>query len=84
MIFVRVNGFLTFLNVCLVLALLMVLASQYAAANLFHLRFRDGILIPLFVTNYAFWYGGQAVKHTWQRLGDNPKEVRLLAGVPDC
>lgn len=81
MIFVRVNGFLTFLNVCLVLALLMVLASQYAAANLFHLRFRDGILIPLFVTNYAFWYGGQAVKHTWQRLGDNPKEVRRITPI---
>ncbi|MBP7998880.1 MAG: DUF4173 domain-containing protein [Chloroflexi bacterium] len=79
MVFVRVNGFLTFLNVSMILALLMVLAHYYAAANLFYLRLRDGILIPLFVTNYALWYGGQTIHHTIRKIVTNPKEVRRVA-----
>lgn len=81
MVFMRANEFLTFLNVCLVIALLMVLASKYAAANLFHIRFRDGILIPFFVANYAMWYGGQTVKYGLQQLGDNPKKMRSLTPI---
>lgn len=79
MIFVRVNGFLTFLNVITVLGLLMVLAYHYAAANFLKLRWRDGILVPLLVGNYAVWYGGLTVRHTVQQMNSNPKQTRRVA-----
>lgn len=79
MIFVRVNGFLTFLNVLTGIGLLMVLAYHYAAANFLKLRWRDGILVPLLVGNYAVWYGGLTVRHTVQQLNNNPKQVRRVA-----
>lgn len=79
MIFVRVNGFLTFLNVITVLGLFMVLAYHYAAANFLKLRWRDGILVPLLVGNYAVWYGGLTVRHTVQQMNSNPKQARRVA-----
>ena len=79
MIFVRVSGFLTFLNVVMILALLMVMAYQYAAANPFHLRWRDSALIPLWVGNYSLWYGGQTVTHTVRQLNTNPKNTSHVA-----
>lgn len=79
MIFVRVNGFLTFLNVLVVIGLLLVLAYHYAAASFLKLRWRDGILIPLLVGNYSVWYGGLTARHTIQQINNHPKETRRIA-----
>lgn len=76
MIFVRSNGFLTFLNVGTMLFLLLLLAHHYTNGSVFHLRFRDGMLVPLLAGIYTIWYGGQTVHYTVQKI--NPRNSRWV------
>lgn len=76
MVFVRSNGFLTFLNLSTVLFLLLLLAHHYAHASLFHIRFRDGVLVPLQTSVYTLWYGGQMVVHTARQI--NPQNSQRI------